>query len=239
MKKTAVEVLGITLLILLVAYNFSSVSALSSGTYTDHQNAYGETVIDIDGHPLIIFDAFHYDSGAFGAGDVIRIWRYWEFSGPTGPISQWLPVAIITDMPQRIDLFQVIYKGYPTSIQLVGHSNIQVCRISKTVMAVWTRALEVPDEYWGLPGTPKVLVPAMIIPAGMLVFGGHGDAISNKEDSGGQPPKLYSQTIIWTGYYADAALVCLKWHFIGCVGVNEGTHSTVIRTDATVTTTIN
>jgi hypothetical protein len=105
-------------------------------------------------------------------------------------------------------------------------------------MAVWTQALEVPDEYWG-PQGQQSLVPAMTIPPGMLIFRGHGDVVSGSDRSGGPSPKPYSQTITWTGYYADAAFVCLKWHFMGSVGVNDGKYQTNIRTDATVTTTIN
>ena len=240
MKKTAVGVLGIILLILFVASNFSCVSALSSGIYTDHQNAYGSTVIDIEGHPLVIFDVIHYDSGSLGTGDVFRIWRYVDiWLSPTVTVQRWVPVAIFTDIAQRISLFQIIYAAtYPTSIQLVNDpSAIELSREgkSKNIHAVWNTDLVIPAEQWGPVPTHKTTVPGFTIPAGMLVFRGHGDAITGSDTSSSS---LFSQVITWTGYNGDATFVCPTWDFGGPVGVNEGTYRTSIRLDATVVTTI-
>ena len=241
MKKTAVAVLALAMLILFAVSSFSPVSAaLAPGTYTDHQNAFGQTVIDLDGHPLIVIDGFHYDSGDLGSGDIIRIWRYADWPNPPdGPGPQWLPVAIITDIPQRMSLFPILYAGYGTSIQLVNDpSTIETCREGKSrnIHVVWKTALEVPVTYWGPPGVPKRLVPAMTIPPGMLVFRGHGDAVSGYDP--GTQHTHWIQSVTWTGYFGDATFVCPTWNFGGPVGVNEGLYRTSIRTDATIVTTI-
>lgn len=239
MKKTGAAVLGMGLLILLAVSNFSSVSAaLPPGTYTDHQNANGETIIDVADHPLILFDAFHYDSGAFGAGDVIRIWRYIDIWTPLGIVQRWLPVAIFTDINDRISLFDILYTGYPTSKQLINDpSTIEVCREGKSrnIHAVWKTDLVIPEEQWGPYPGHKTTVPEFTVPAGMLVFRGHGDAVSGEDPSTGS---TFSQVITWTGYYGDATFVCPTWDFGGPVGVDEGTYPTRIRIDATVVTTV-
>ncbi len=216
--------------------NLSSVSAaIAKGTYTDHQNALGNVLVDIEQHPSFLIDGFHYDYGDLGSGDVIRIWRYINL--PIGPM--YLPVAIFADNSQRIDLFHLIYGAYPTSIQLINPSAIEVVRegSSKNVHLVWKTDLVVPDELWGPTGS-KTLVSGITIPPGMLVIRGHGDLISGTELNGG-PTKPYSQTVTWTGYKGDATFVCPTWHFGGPVGVNEGVAETSMRIDATVVTTIN
>ena len=231
MKKVAVVVLAMALLTMFVVSNFSTVSAaLTPGTYVDHSDAVGATVIDIEGHPKIVFEVHHFDSGDLGAGDSIRI--VLPVVIPTGETLN-LPIAIFTDIPGRFSLFQMIYGAYPTSIQLVDSSDIQACREgkSKTIMVVWKTALEIPAEQWG----PR-LVPAITIPPGRLIFRGHGDAIS-----GSQPPASgsgWTQTVTWTGYYGNATFVCPTWGFGGPVGVNEGSYRTFVRTETTVTTTI-
>ena len=235
MKKVAVVFFAIALVILFAVSNFSSVSAaILPGTYTDHENAFGETLIAIEGHPIFVVDGYHFDSGSFGSGDVIRILRY--FVLPIGPM--YLPVAIFTDIPERVGLLQILWAGYPTSIQLVESSDIKAVREGKSlnIHVVWKTALEVPDEYWGPPGGPKILVPAMTIPPGLLIFRGHGDAF---QDSTVQTTSTFTQTVTWTVYYGNATFVCPTWDFGGPVGVNAGAHATQIRLDATVITTIN
>jgi hypothetical protein len=224
--------------------NFSVVSgAIAPGIYTDHQNACGEVLIDIAGHPLIVIDGFHYDYGDLGSGDVIRIWRYVDWPAPpNGPGPQWLPVAIFTDIPQRISLFQKVYAGYGTSIQLVNDpSVIETCREgnSKNVHVVWKTALEVPITYWGPPGVPKREVPAMTVPSGMLVFRGHGDSVSGYDPGVPNNHPSWSQSADWTGYFGDATFVCPTWNFGGPVGVDEGKYPTSIRLHAIIITTIN
>ncbi len=224
----------LTLIIVIAVSNVSFVSAaILPGTYTDHQSATGSAKIDIEGHPVIVIDGFHYDYGDLGSGDVIRIWRL--FNLPIGPT--YLPVAIFTDIPARVPLFQLIYKVYPTSIQLVNDpSAIETVREgkSKNIHVVWKTDLVVPDELWGPPAT-KTLVPGITIPPGMLVVRGHGDAFFG---SSTQDTAAFSQTISGTRYYGNATFVCPTWDFGGPVGVNEGTYQTHINLDTTVVTTI-
>jgi hypothetical protein len=204
---------------------------------TDHVNAYGSTVIDIEDHPNIVFDGYHIDSGSLGSGDVIRIWRYAVVAG--NPL--YLPVAIFTDSVRRLSLFHELYVPpyLPTSIQLVDPCAIEIHREhhSKTVMVEWKTALEVPEETWGPPGFQTV-VPAMTIPPGHIIFRGTCEAYSDSSSSSPTyPGQVWSQTITWTGYYGHATLVCPTWHFRGPVGVDEGAYRTSIRTDATIIST--
>ncbi len=236
MKKVSVAV---SVLVLLMAFAvFSPTFALvltpppqsvAPGVYVDHTNAQIGTLIDIDGHPRFMIDSYHFDSGDLGAGDVIRILL--PVVTPGGATVN-LPIAIFTDIPGRIGMFQKIYRIYPTSIQLVDASDIEVRREgkSKTMMAVWKTSLEVPAEQW-LGG----LVPALTIPPGRLIARGHGDVISGSSTSSGSG---WIQTASWTGYYGNATFACPTWDFGGPVGVNVGPFRTSVRTEGTITTTI-
>ncbi len=232
MKKSTVLILALSFMIILAVSSFSPASAaIAPGTYTDHTDAGGTTALDIPGHVNIIFDGYNIASGDLGTGDVIRILlRVVLPSGATVLV----PLAIFTDMPDRISLFQMMYAGYPTYIQLVNDpSAIEAVREgkSKNIHVVWKVPLVVPTEDWPL-GT----IPGVTIPPGRLIFRGHGDVIS-----GSVPPTIrptWSQTATWSGYYGDATFVCPTWHFGGPVGVNEGNDRTLIRTDASITTIV-
>ncbi len=222
MKKVSFIILTLALLIVFIVSNFSSVSAVT--IVTDHFDAYGQTVIDIEGHPKIIVIGNHIDSSPLGSGDVIRI----TLPIVVGPKTYYLPIAVFTDIPGRISQFQWLYNVYshwPTSIQLVDSSDIEVRREgkSKTVMIVWKTALVVPDEYW-----PE-LVPGMSIPPGRIILRGHGDSFY-----GSQIAPV--QNITWTGYNGNATFVCPTWDFGGPVGVDEGPYQTGVRLDGTITT---
>ncbi len=228
MKKVVVS--AMVLVILFAVATFSSASAaIAPGIYVDHTNAQGGTIIDIDGHPKIVFDGYHFDYSDLGAGDVIRILL--PVVTPMGA-TVYLPIGIFTDIPDRISLFQKLYAGFNTSIQLVDSSDIEAKREgkSKTMMVVWKTALEIPAERW-----PGGLVPAMTIPPGRLIFRGHGDAVSISSNSSGPG---WSQSVTSTGYYGNATFVCPTWDFGGPVGVNEGNYRTIVRTEGTITTTI-
>jgi len=232
-KKAAIVVLATALVMSIAASSLGSVlAALAEGTYTDHQNASGTVTIDIEGLPVIVIDGWHYDSGSLGSGDVIRIWRYFTF--PTG--SRFIPVAILTDIPGRTDLFEILYAAYPTSIQLINDpSAINIVREgkSKNIHIVWKRDLVVPDELWG--PQHNIFVPGFTIPHGMLVIRGHGEIVSGSSTSG---DATFSQTVSGWGYDGDATFVCSTWEFGGPVGVNEGMYRTAIRLDVTVITTV-
>ncbi len=233
MKKALISVSVMVFVILFAVSNFSFVSAalgpLPPGTYIEHMSAYGQTVIDIAGHPKIVFDGYHFDSGDLGAGDVFRILL--PVLAPTGA-TVYLTIAIFTDIPGRISLLQRVYGFNPTSIQLVDSSDIEVRREgkSKTIMFIWKTALEVPAEQW-----PGSLVPAMTIPPARLIFRGHGDAISGSQSASGTG---WTQTVTWTGYFGNATFVCPTLDFGGPVGINAGEYRTKIWLDATLTTTI-
>jgi hypothetical protein len=228
-KKRVVVFLALTVLIVFLSSSFSSVSAaIAPGTYTDHQNASATVLIDIGGPYPIAIDAFHYDSGSLGAGEVIRI---------TLHVSDTLnlPLAIFTDIPNRIGLFQKIYAGYPTSINLINDPKaIDISRpgMSKTVHVVWKTDLTVPQENW-----MGNVVPTFTIPPGMLVFRGHGDVLTGSSSSG--VTGKWSQTVTsFENYYRDATFVCQTWDFGGPVGVNTGVYPTLLRFDTTVVTTV-
>jgi hypothetical protein len=93
-------VLALTAIMIITAPSFSTVSALES--FTEHLNAYGSTVLNIAGHPHLLIDAYHFDSGEFGSGDVLRVFYYQET--PLGPMFQ--NVAVFTDMPDRFPFLQ-------------------------------------------------------------------------------------------------------------------------------------
>ncbi len=232
-KKASVIGIPFTMLLICVfaVSNLTSVAALT--TDTAHSDAYAQTVVDIEGHPVFRIDGYHYDSGSvpFEPTSTIRIWRY----NPV--LSRWLPVAFITDGSSNAQIF---YAGYPTSFQVVEPGIIDVRREgnSKTIRVVWNEDLEVPEEHWGPPSPDGLTFPAMTIPPGMLVFRGHGDSFIRTTTSTTTSPGLATQTVTGTYYYGNATFVNPTWNFGGPVGVNEGTNQTIVRTDATAITTI-
>lgn len=219
-------------LLLVAAIAVLNVAPTSAVTYTDHQNAYGTVVLNIDDHPQILIDSYHIDySTTFGTGDVIRIW----YNTTQG----YLPVAVITDIPERVSFFEELYGILPTSIQLVDTSAITLLREvhSKTLLAVWATTLQVPEEHWGPTGA--LVTPALTIPPGLLIFKGYGGVITGSSTTIANPllGQTWNQTITWTGYYAHATLFCPAWHFFGRVGENEMQNRTAVRFDATVVST--
>jgi len=218
------------------ASNFCPVSA-AVATITEHENAFGSTIIAIEGHPQIRFDCYHFDYGTLGSGDVIRVWYY---TGLPSPLT-YVPVAIFTDNPARASFLQEFYipPYLPTSIQLVKPSDIETSREgnSKTIMAVWKTNLEAPSEIWGSPGH-TITVPAITIPPGRIIFRGHGDIITGTSTTvPTYPGQVWTQTLTWTGYYGDATFVSPTWHFGGPVGLNEGQLRTNVRLDAMLVST--
>ena len=214
-------------------------AAISPGTYTDHQNAAAMAIIEVEGKGRLAIDVIHYDSGSLGSGDVIRVGVVVVTS--TGA-EQVLPVAVFTDIPQRMPLFQAIYSRYPTSIQLVSDSSAietRRCGKSLNIHGVWDIALVVPDTTWITPSGP-VTMPGFTVPPGKLFIVGYGDVVTGVETSGSQtnPAVPYYQTVTWTGHYGDAIFVCPAWEFGGPVGLSEGPLQTAMRTDATVVTVI-
>ena len=226
-RKILMAVLVLAATVTIAVSSFDAVSARVIETFTDHINAYGSTVIDIDDHPKIIIDGYHLDFGDLGSGDVIRVFCY-AVSSVFGP--RYYLVAIFTDIPQRASFLRDYHLIKPTLIQLVDASDIEVSREgkSKTIMIVWNEALEVPEENWLVASTP-----AFDIAPGRLIFRGRGDAMSiSSSDTGGGG---WSQTATWENHhYGNATLVCPTWHFGGPVGENEGDSRTNICTDMTV-----
>ncbi len=224
-RKTFILLLALTGIIIVAASSFDTASARIIETFTEHMDAYGSTSISVDGLPQILIDAYHFDSGKFGSGDVLRIWC-WQDT-PIGPVLQ--NVAVFTDMPDRADFLAQMFRFTPTSIQLISSAELDVSREgnSKTVMAAWKTALQVPAETWW-PGE----IPAFTIPPGRLVFRGHGEDVSGtftKAGSGG-----WIQTLTWTGYYGNATFICPSWRFGGPVGENGEESQTIVYTNATL-----
>lgn len=234
MKRASVVGITFTMFLVCVIVVSSSVAALTISA--EHSDAFGQTLVEIDGHPVFRIDGYHYDSGSapFEPYSVIRIWRY------SPAVSRWVVVGYITDGPSGVSRAQIVYAGFPTSIQLVDSGTIDARREgnSKTIMVVWNEALEVPAEHWGPPSPGGITFPAMTIPPGRLIFRGHGDSFTSSTTTNSVPPGTWTQTVTGTYYYGNATFVNPTWDFGGPVGVNEGTNRTLIRTDGTVTTTI-
>lgn len=221
-RKILIVVLTLAAIMVLTVSGFDKAAALES--FTEHMSAYGSTVIDIEGHPQLLIDAYHFDWGEFGSGDVLRVFYYQQT--PSGNMYQ--NVAVYTDMPERASFLQQLFGSNPTSIQLVSASDLEVSRQgkSKTIMIVWA-PLEVPtEENW--PGGP---INGFTVPAGRLIVRGHGQAISG---TGTQLSDGWLQILNWNGYFGDATFVCPTWHFGGPVGENDGNNPTTIYTDATL-----
>jgi hypothetical protein len=225
-RKILIVALALATIMPIVFSSFGTASARVIATLADHIDAYGSTVIDVTGHPKVVVDGYHLDYGDLGSGDVIRISSYVDT-----PVFGQMCVAkaIFTDIPQRANFLQQFYEPNPTSIQLLDPSDIRVTREgkSKTIMIVWKEALQVPEENWY-----EASAPAFTLPAGRLIFRGHGEAASYSASISGSSG--WFQTATWTGYYGDATFVCPAWHFGGPVGESEGDYRTNIHTDMTV-----
>jgi hypothetical protein len=219
--KILMAVLALAAIIIITASSFNTVSALES--FTEHMDAYGSTVINIAGHPNLLIDAYHFDSGEFGSGDVLRVFYYQETS--LGPMYQ--NVAVFTDMPDRVPFLQQLFVSTPTSVQLVSASDLEVSREgnSKTIMIVWKTPLQVPAETW------EGSIPAFTVPPGRLILRGHDDSTSGTLTD---LSANWFQILIWTGYYANATFACSTWHLGGPVGETDGQNPTIIYTDATL-----
>lgn len=214
-------VLSLATIIIITASSFNTVFALVS--FTEHMSAYGSTVINIAGHPHLLIDAYHFDSGEFASGDVLRVFYYQETS--QGPMFQ--NVAVFTNMPDRVPFLQQLFVSTPTLIQLVSASDLEVSRKgnSKTIMIVWKTPLQVPTETWEGP------IPEFIVPPGRLILRGHGETVYGGDT---KTSDNWLQTLTWKSYYANATFACPTWHFGGPVGENDGQNPTTIFTDATL-----
>ena len=222
--KILITVLSLAAIIVFTASSLNTVSAQEP--FTEHMNAYGSTVLNIAGHPHLLIDAYHFDSGEFGSGDALRVFYYQET--PSGPMFQ--NVAVFTDIPNRVPFLQQLVASNPTSIQLVSTSNLEVSREgkSKTIMIVWKTPLQVPTETWEAP------IPAFTIPPGRLILRGHDEPVPGSDTKlGGN----WLQTLTWTSYSANATFACPTWHFGGPVGENDGQNPTTIFIDATLVST--
>jgi hypothetical protein len=222
-QKTSIVVLTLAAIMIMAFSSFNNVSAQE--TFTEHMSAYGATMIDIPGHPQILIEAYHFDSGHFGSGDVLRIFYNQETT--SGNVLQ--NVAVYTDMTDRIPFLQELSGQSPTSIQSVSASHLEVKKEgnSKTIMIVWKTPLEVPtEENW-----PAGQINGFTIPPGRLILTGHSHAVSGYAT---EISADWTQTLTWTSYYAKAAFVCPTWHFGGPVGENSGQNPTIIYKSATL-----
>lgn len=215
-------VMTFMVIIVMTFSSFGNVFALES--YSEQMNAYGSSVINIAGHHQLLIDAYHFDTGDFGSGDVLRVFYYQNTT--LGPIFR--NVAVFTDMPDRITFLQQLSLNTNTSVQLVDDFDLDVRREgkSKVIMIVWKQPLEVPTENWY-----SEEIQGFAVPPGRLILRGHGNVISGNLF---ELSNNWLQILTWEGYYADATFVCPSWHFGGPVGENDGENPTIIYTNATL-----
>jgi len=203
-KSTFGTILALTLAILASAACIAP--ALAIVTYHAHANGGGVVIIDLANHqPPIQIAVSHYDYGDHGAGDYLEISTY-QYVPPLGR-SVWVVVAAATDSPTiAAFLKSVVYANLPasTSIMLLEHCQLQVCRICKTVIA-----------YWTVPITSSKVT----LPPGGLVFNGYGSPQTTNELFNLPNGITWSLTVVQI--HAHVTFICPTWKFCGPVGSED------------------
>jgi hypothetical protein len=222
-----------TILTLSLAFIVSAACVAPAFAITTHKErlgAAGTTLIDVPGHTAVIVLAQHFDWGDFYKGSADRL-QFFVSTGLPAPAPPFKPVATFEDNPTRIAFSQVVGKGAPVTLVMVGRCQIETYQICKTVVVHWKIPLVIPATS-ASPAGPAT--PAVTLPPGFLVLRGYGDAQSDVSD-GGFPISGWSYTYEATGYNAKATLFCQGWHYWGPVG--ETGRQPSIATKGTITWT--
>jgi len=203
-KLTFGTILALTLAILSLAACIAP--ALATVTYYGNTNGGGVVIIDLSNHqPAIQIAVSHYDKGDHGAGDYLEISTY-QYIPPLGK-SVWAVVAVATDSPTiAAYLKNVVYANLPASanIILLQHSQLQVFRICKTVIA-----------YWTVP----VTLSTFVLPPGGLIFSGYGSPQTANELF--SLPNGITMSLTVALIHAHVTFVCPTWRYCGSVGSED------------------
>lgn len=199
--------------------------ALAS-TDTEHLATTGVALVDVSGHPQIMISFAHFDWGDHGPGNSIGIWEWFA------PRNGYMIVAWIRNSEPQYEWASELVKGMPTVTQQVKPWELQVYRVGKTAMALWTFTIVVPEEKWVSPAGTYT-TPAVTIPPGCLMLNGY-DGVKTGVETAGPYPSGWTGTSPWTGYDAHATFVCPTWHYWGPVGT---TFANFVRIDSTSTYT--
>jgi hypothetical protein len=204
------KVLVIIVAFFAVVISASSIAPiLASETYTEIFAGGQSNALEVPGQPKFGVMVATYDrSSDHGARD--RIWISIFTPDETG----YMPVAVLSD--GRNEVFPEVFKG--TGLDLIFRTvkpwTIQVSRISKLVIAYWTKPIEcvVPLPLRGFYGG----IESWTLPPGMLILKGYGEVISG---SSGPltPPSGYKISNEFNDYAAKGTFFCPTWRFCGPV----------------------
>lgn len=219
--------LALFLMALVLTMSIAPTFAADIEPWTEHANVVGETVVNIPGGVNQVRIVFaHYDWGDHGVRDAIQI--YYVQTLPSG-VQVAMIIGWYSDTCLGVNYAKAMMEGMPCKVEKLKPWQLQVGRVCKTAIALWTVPLEIPELIWTGGGK----TPAVKIPPGALVLNGYGEKITGIELPRKLPTNI-ERTAVFSGYNAKAFLVCPEWRYCGSVG-GHLTLLDMVKTDTTYT----
>jgi len=224
------KVLAIVVALLAVVVSASSIgSAFAETKWIEHATVSGGTRFDVPGEDFKVQINFaHFDWGDHGARDNVIIYYVTPSDWPMPYANYALSVGAYSDTDEGADYLEGVVTGLPTVVETIGRWQLQVYKIGKTAIAVWTVPLEIPELYWPLLGRTS---PAITIPPGCLILKGYGCPEPGSSTA-------FRLAVTWTkGYDAYGFLACPRERYWGRVG-GYTAGDTTVHIDQTFTATV-
>jgi hypothetical protein len=215
--KRVLSVGAILALLLAVGISAASIApALASTTNHEYISTRGLIVVNIPNHPEIELVCQHFDATSdHGAANALFLFML-------STKGQFVPTAVLSTSQQRVTFQQQLFAGYPmgNNAILVDKSDLQICRIGKTVVAYWTVPLKgtitgnVPGT--SIPWSTAMGASSFEVPPGGMILNGYGSPTTSSTTA----PLASGYTIVSNFnmlYNAHATFICPSWHFFGQV----------------------
>lgn len=223
-------ILSFVVLLSAVTLISSVVPALAEVIWTEHATVVGETIINVAGKTPadgVRITFAHFDGGNHGVRDNLALYIYVPIPTPNGPVTRQVIVAWYSDTVEGVEWNSAIMANTETLVQQLKPCQLQVYKLGKTAIAIWTVTLEVPPlQVLGIE------TPAVKIPPGMLIIRGDGD-ISPGSTIGQTLPSGYILSATFDVQNANGLLLVPKWIYLGAT-----TGTTTVKTDFTQTASI-
>lgn len=209
-------------LTLAVVFFASGIAPAFATTYVNHISAMAWTaLIAVPGQPPIGMICSHSDWGYTGRGDTITVCY-----------QAMIPMVTYTDSPSAYNFEKNNVLPPTAAINLVKPGQIQVCRIGKIVIVLWTVPL-VAAAGPIIPPATQPLWPAVTVPPGCLVLQGYDGAFPLTFPV--DPKTGWTFTYDLKNYLAHETFICPGWHYFGPVGTGNPAFVPNISVEGTLT----
>jgi len=220
----------LTVLIAMVAVTIlaSTVTpAFAAVVWTENASVVGETIISVPGKTPendVRITFAHMNGGDHGIRDNLALYVYMTITTPAGPKLIQIVVAWYSDTTQGTEYNGAVMANTETVINQLEPWQLQVYKIGKCAIAIWTVPLEVPPLTITI-GATQVTTPAINIPSGCIILNGYGETTPGTTTSQ-VLPSGYQLITSFNQLSAYGCLICPSWHYIGST-----TGTTTIKTD--------